>query len=103
MKKYLLFTTTLLIIFTLISVENVTIAYADYPSEDVTATEISEYKSDPDKLLDNANIPVLCAIIGVALIIGNYKTRKNSYSYDETYNEISYNRFDEESTEDILE
>lgn len=74
--------------------------YADSATENITATEQSQQtqKGDLEKLIENANIPVICAIIGIALIIGNYKKRKNSYSNDEyDYNENSYYRFNDEN------
>lgn len=54
----------------------------------------TQENSDPEKLLDNANLPILCAIVGIAIIGTTYfKSKKhNEYNSDDypKYNEKSY-------------
>lgn len=61
-----------------------------------------EAVGDIEKLLNNANIPALCLIIGVAVIIFSYFARKNSagQNYNDGYNEKSYSDFHTDSQED---
>lgn len=54
-----------------------------------------EAGGDIEMLLNNANIPALCLIIGVAVIIFSYFARKSSVGQNDNdgYNEKSYSDF----------
>lgn len=58
-----------------------------------------EAVGDIEKLLNNANIPALCLIIGVAVIIFSYFARKSSAGQNDNdgYNEKSYSDFHTDS------
>lgn len=60
-----------------------------------------EAVGDIEKLLNNANIPALCLIIGVAVIIFSYFARKSSANQNDNdgYNEKSYSDFHTDSPE----
>lgn len=60
-----------------------------------------EAVGDIEKLLNNANIPALCLIIGVAVIIFSYFARKSSANQNDngSYNEKSYSDFHTDSHE----
>ncbi len=60
-----------------------------------------EAVGDIEKLLNNANIPALCLIIGVAVIIFSYFARKSSANQNDNdgYNEKSYSDFHADSHE----
>lgn len=60
-----------------------------------------EAVGDIEKLLNNANIPALCLIIGIAVIIFSYFARKSSANQNDNdgYNEKSYSDFHTDSRE----
>lgn len=60
-----------------------------------------EASGDVEKLLNNANIPALCLIIGVAVIIFSYFACKSSAGQNDNdgYNEKSYSDFHTDSHE----
>lgn len=60
-----------------------------------------EAVGDIEKLLNNANIPALCLVIGVAVIIFSYFARKSSANQNGngSYNEKSYSDFHTDSHE----
>ena len=60
-----------------------------------------EAVGDVEKLLNNANIPALCLVIGVAVIIFSYFARKSSAGQNDNggYNEKSYSDFHTDSRE----
>lgn len=60
-----------------------------------------EAGGDIEKLLNNVNIPALCLIIGVAVIIFSYFARKSSAGKNDNdgYNEKSYSDFHTDNQE----
>lgn len=68
---------------------------------EVVYSSPDEAAGDVEKLLNNANIPALCLIIGVAVIIFSYFARKSSANQNDNdgYNEKSYSDFHTDSRE----
>lgn len=104
MHKYLIIFLSLLTIIITISTltpsadatKNISVATDNYTEE-----SSCKENNDIENLLDSANLPVLCAIIGIAMVGTTYfRTKKrNEYHSDDyqKYNEKSY--YTEENTD----
>lgn len=85
-------------ILMLISTLNSVTAFA---TENATQFPTQPITGDLEGLLENINIPILCVIIGFALIIYAFFSRKYSNKIKDTeeYNEKSYLQFHKENKE----
>ncbi len=70
-------------------------------TENTTQSSAQPHTGDLEGILENINIPILCVIIGFALIIYAFFSRKYSNKINDTeeYNEKSYLQFHKENKE----
>lgn len=70
-------------------------------TENTTQSSTQPHTGDLEGLLENINIPIFCVIIGFALIIYAFFSRKYSNKINDTeeYNEKSYLQFHKEIKE----